>query len=165
MSKSFTTVKSLLPSLSPAEISQVRAMLELLDKSNSKRTANGSATADSLEFLFYKELAGALLDFGIKMPPIAVVKRGRLHRPYKEGKEVIEDFLEEAAKPGRLTRIQRTKVYRLVFGMLLRWMRNRGIPVTLNSALNNLDKIPQLLMQEFPGYVETGLLLRLVATL
>lgn len=165
MSKSFTTVKNLLPSLSPAELSQVRALLDLLGKSSAKRSVNGSATEESLDFLFYKELASALLDVGLKLPPIPVLKRGKLYRPFKEGKEIVEDFLDSAAKPGRLTRIQRIKVYRLVFKLLIDWMKSRSIPISLNTVMLNLNRIPQLLMQEFPGYIETGLFLKLIGSL
>lgn len=165
MSKSFNTVKNLLPSLSPSELSQIKALLDLLGASSAGRKANGSATEDSLDQMFYEELGLALLEFGIKVPPYVVLKRGRNYKSYKKGKETLEDFLEKAAKPGRLTRIQRKKLYRISFKMLVNWLRDRNIPVSVNSVSLNLEKVPQLLMQDFPGYIETGLFMKLVESL
>lgn len=165
MSRSFETVKSLLPTLNPSELSQIKALLDLLGVSSATRKANGYATEDSLDQMFYEELGLALLEYGIKVPPYVVLKRGRSYKAYKQGKESLEDFLERAAKPGRLTRVQRKKLYRMSFKLLLNWLRDRGVPVSINSVSLNLEKVPQFLMRDFPGYVETGLFMKLVESL
>lgn len=55
-------------------------------------------------------------------------------------------------------RLERLKAFRLLTRVLLRFLENARVPITLKTVVQNLDKIPRLVDDEFPGYLESGVL-------
>lgn len=165
MSSNLTKVKTLLPQLAPNELMQVRDLVSALCNTAVKRSKDGSATEESLEFLFYREFAEALLEESIKLPPQSLFKKSRTYPKYREAREAIEDFVENVTKPKKVTRIQRAKLYGLLMKIVVKFIKSKSIPLSAHTLALNLERGPQLLREDFPGYIESGLFMKLVEKL
>lgn len=90
--------------------------------------------------------------------PLGVVKRAPWWPKLKKDAAGIADYLTAHAPAVMTKRLVRQRAYYIVVGILVRWVERIGIPVTPRSLAQNMDKVPGILDQQFPGYAESGYL-------
>lgn len=73
----------------------------------------------------------------------------------KEKIKAVQSFLDSMGKP---TRAKQTVILKLSIRMLVENLRNRGMPVTPAVVLRQMHLLPSVLDRHFPGYVQFGLL-------
>ena len=121
---------------------------------------SGSGTAqddsDHDSVLVYDVLERMMLTRGVRVPPLAVVRRGRAGRSLVQGSHRLVQLVRTdlAAKKPAQVRVG----IELVLRLTARRMRRAGVPVSAESIAFNLGKCSEWVDLEFPGYRENGLL-------
>jgi len=80
-------------------------------------------------------------------------------RSLVSGFDCFDGWASEATKTtGRLTKGERLALFSLSLSLLIKHFNKNEIPVSLSSISKNLDKIPGVVGNSFPGYATNGLL-------
>ncbi len=94
---------------------------------------------------------------GKKLPKSPSYLPPKLYRDLKSGWSVADDLLSQAMPRARLT--QRTKFYRIVVLTVIDYIHNlENVPVGTKTVVAQLQNCPALLHQQFPGYLQAGLM-------
>lgn len=136
--------------LSPAELRDLAARATFL------ASTGGSSTADEALPLVFSQVQQILKDAGVETPPLKVVKAQGYYKALLEGSDTLIQYINANLHPE--SRGEKIKGVQVLLRMLVRWLENCGIPVSVGTVARNLSKVPSLVEKEFPGYRESGLL-------
>ncbi len=142
-----------LPNLSNKERGRVRAAA-----SGPSPQSKNMHEEDEKFLLFY----GALIEImrevvGKKLPKNASYLPPKLYRDLKSGWSTVDDLLSQALPRAKLT--QRIKFYRIIVLTVIDYIDNlENVPVGTKTVIGQLQNCPALLHQQFPGYLQAGLM-------
>lgn len=132
-----------LPTLSPADLDQVRQRVQLLKGSTSSPAAKKDEN-DWLERGFEAELQRQGLLAGH-------IWKNLFPKNWNEKSTAICGYLLKGV-PYKLNYAQRTALARLSAELLIEYFRAANIKVSPKLLLSNIEKIPQAFEAAFPGY-------------
>ncbi len=116
------------------------------------------AVGEDDQILFYLQLNKGLADKGIPEVPWGIfIKRRSRYKIYRTKFKTVEAYTNKYF--GQLNRRQRQKLYRIYANSLVNWLEQSPfIPLALGAAVSNMDRLPEFMGRDFPGYAECGLL-------
>lgn len=140
-----------LSGLSPQALKSLIARAESL----LPRESTGREETDRDQVL--ASMLSALRAKGLRAPE-AAIRRGPYWPAFQRGADALAAFLLEYAPAVAAKRLRRQMAYDRLLGVLARWLARIKVPVTPKTMIQNLEKIPALVDQQFPGYAQSGLL-------
>jgi hypothetical protein len=161
-----TTKKEVLAYLAKAEpkhLRDIRARCTYLLGPAAAGDEKEQATADVEEQVLYEAARAALSRGGTTTPPYSVFRRGRDYKAFQRGAGIVSAYV--VANFGKMRRAERQDVYELLVRRLAIWLRAGKIMPLMAPVGNNLQKIPALIDEWFPGYRESGLLPQVLVAL
>lgn len=142
MSKNLNDVLAMLPHLRQKDLSTVRAAIDhLLDK----RVENDPTLP---LFGAIKSILGIHTSFH-------QFQAARAYAAWKRAAPAYVQFLD-ATWP-EASKVAKVAITTVLIDMLADDLAGMKVPVTLNSIVTNLERIPQLFDREFPGYRKMGM--------
>ena len=142
-----------LPNLSDKERGRVRAAA-----SGPSSQSKSIHDEDEKFLLFYGTLIEIMQEVvGKKLPKSRSYLPPKLYRDLKSGWSTIDDLLNQTLPRAKLT--QRTKFYRIIVLTVIDYIHNlENVPVGTKTVVAQLQNCPALLHQQFPGYLQAGLM-------
>lgn len=143
-----TPVLERLNELSLDDLRKVKVWLD------AKVKGDGDAAAPGLIYDAARQVVPSL-------PPYAVFAKMPVFAKYKKDYvPMIVSFVKTDMKPK--TRAHKIAAYKLIVQSLKAWMESRNIPISANSLVNAMPNAITALNSEFPGYMRSGLLTKLL---
>ena len=144
--------------LSDKERGKVRAACTTLGVDKPSSQSKSIHEEDEKFLLFYDTLTEIMCDItGKKLPKSPSYLPPKLYRDLKFGWSVVDDLLSQVMPRAKLT--QRTKFYRVVVLTVIDYIHNlENVPVGTKTVVAQLQNCPALLHQQFPGYLQAGLM-------
>lgn len=155
MTKEYNLVIELLNKLSSEEREQVRKrIIAYPDYSSKKKNVNLQEVNDDyiLSGILYELEVRGMKDI---IPSNFYIKNKTSFNSYWEGSNSCRKFLEKGL--GNMITVERLILGRICARSLALQVINFA-PISLDSMLNNVRKIPEALDKSFPGYIQAGLL-------
>ena len=154
----FEELTQAIPNLSREQLTNLKARISfLLDNSivgkARKDARNGERTTGQD---FYHQLATVLTQHGYAYLPYSAFAGTNLFRQFNVRLETIDLLLEQAGNPTS-TRL-RAHFLRCTAQCIVRSLEANHVPVSLRTAVLNMDKAPQYIDDAFPGYIAAGML-------
>ncbi len=142
-----------LPNLSDKERGRVRAAA-----SGPSPQSKSMHDEDEKFLLFYGTLVEIMREVvGKKLPKSASYLPPKLYRDLKSGWSTVDELLDQIKPRARL--MQRTKFYRIVVLTVIDYLDDiEYVPVGTKTVIAQLQNCPALLHQQFPGYLQAGLM-------
>ena len=145
-----TLTKDILNDLTSLDAEALQALRDradfLLDHANETQT-------EGLEEELYHHIRTVLIDNHFPCPPWARFKTTSLIKRYRQACEAIEPFID--AIDG--TRVERTATLNLCLTLVINYLIDRHVPVSIKTIVQNLEKVPELVELSFPGYLQAGI--------
>ena len=144
--------------LSDKERGKVRTACATLGVDEPSSQPKSIHEEDEKFLLFYGVLAEILREVvGKKLPKSPSYLPPKLYRDLKSGWSVADELLSQVMPRAKLT--QRTKFYRVVVLTVIDYIHNlENVPVGTKTVVAQLQNCPALLHQQFPGYLQAGLM-------
>ena len=144
--------------LSNKERGKVRAACTTLGVNESSSQSKSIHEEDEKFLLFYDVLIEIMHDvIGKKLPKSPSYLPPKLYRDLKSGWSVADDLLSQVMPRAKLP--QRIKFYRIVVLTVIDYIHNlENVPVVMKTVVAQLQNCPALLHQQFPGYLQAGLM-------
>ena len=79
--------------------------------------------------------------------------------------QTLEATVNKACALGSKQKSMRNAVRRLMLGCLRNWLKSANVPPSPRALLLNIDKLEYAVDQEYPGYIEAGILCFVLAPL
>ena len=136
-----------LSKMSQAELRQLKARITALIVTDQ---------TDLSDAWLYEALKQHLSSMGVKAPFWPGFQKSAAYSLYRERYRIVVDFVSENSTVR--TQVQRRRAYLILMKMLTRKMTAIGIPLTMRNICTHLKNVPEYFNQQFPGYVESGLL-------
>lgn len=146
-----STTPSDLSGLSPADLQALVLRAQSLLKRH-KVPDREDAEAEVVEafLVILRDKGGA--------PPYGRIRRMHFWPRLKRGARATAEYLRLHAPVAARRKITRQRAYSIMAGVLIRWLERVGVPTGPGTIAKHLDKMPALMDQAFPGYVESNLL-------
>jgi hypothetical protein len=144
--------------LSDKERGKVRAVCTTLGVDEPSSRSKSIHDEDEKFLLFYGVLTEIMREVtGKKLPKSPSYLPPKLYRDLKSGWSIVDDLLNQV-KP-RARNPQRTKFYRIVVLITIEYIHNLdNVPVGIKTVTGQLQNCAELLHQQFPGYLQAGLM-------
>lgn len=143
MNKNLSELLGALPTLSHEELATVRGAIDHL---LSKRSEGDDPTIP---------LFNSILKVLSKQMAFSTFTGTSAYRAWKANAPVCVSFIEttwpEASK------VAKGALMVILIDMLIDDLQGRGVPVTIGTITNNLDRIPQLFDLAYPDYIKMGM--------
>lgn len=147
----FDDVTRLLPGMTPDQLRQVIARSTVL-----LGGADHPPNLDTDLALVHSVVSSVLASRGTRCPPLGVIVRQSYFPELRMGAQVLCEYVDKYVLPS--TRGERAKALRVFIEMIVRGLPPRGIPVTVRTVCQSLTSVGAYVEQQFPGYLESGLL-------
>ncbi len=144
--------------LSDKERGKVRAACDVLGVSEPSSRSKSIHEEDEKFLLFYDSFIEIMQEvIGKKLPKSPSYLPPKLYRDLKSGWSVADELLNQTMPRARLP--QRTKFYHIVVLTVIDYIHNLdNVPVGTKTVVAQLQNCPALLHQQFPGYLQAGLM-------
>ena len=142
--KSAATIIATLPTLTKADLAAVRGAADAL-------LGPQAAPIDTPATPLFEAVTRAL---GLRLG-FAAFSQTATYKPYKRGEVAIADFLGTAFQ-APWDRVTLNAMMQLLIECLTDDLRARRVPLSLGTLCNNLERVPQVFRDAFPGYIESG---------
>ncbi|KKK77950.1 hypothetical protein LCGC14_2848450 [marine sediment metagenome] len=144
--------------LSNKERGKVRAACDSLGVDEPSSRSKSIHEEDEKFLLFYGVLIEILREvIGKKLLKSPSHLSPKLYRDLKSGWSTVDDLLSQV-KP-RARNPQRTKFYRIIVLITIEYIHNLdNVPVGIKTVIGQLQNCAELLHQQFPGYLQAGLI-------
>lgn len=152
MSNMELAVNQILPALAKMneeELKQIHLRASLL-----LSKYGGSDSVD--EQLVFEYVHKVITSTGASLPPFQVFARMPMYVTYKKSIKVFLQFVDEHFKAKK--QIDRREIISVLMAMIRRRLERDGIPVATKTVAEALARIGEIVADEFPGYLESGLL-------
>lgn len=139
-----------LDGLSEGELKQCQAKIKLLLET--------SLTEDTDSELLLE--AAAHLVFGSGHPPLSILRQQAMYKDFREGMEVFLAFFHKhlpSADPR-----DRSYTFSILLQMISRFQLERGVTANLRTLGQGMFRIHEVIQWELPGYLDAGLLNKIV---
>ena len=141
-------ILSALPNLPPTALQQVKARAVAL--------LGTEQASDEDERFVFDQMHRTLEEAGAPAMPWSLFTKARFYAAFKTGVPVLLAFMEQHFKPKH--RLERIKVAGILLDILVQRMRDRRVPVTMQSLTHRLCEVHLAVDRAFPGYTESGML-------
>lgn len=143
-------------SLSPANLHRLRDKVNCLIQLSEVDEDDGDDGR-----LFYDALARSISEAtGKKVLPYHIFTKRDTYSIYKKKLPEVLRFIGENLP--MLKRLERMYLFGIATHVLVTNLQDIQIPVSLRVCCTHLDRIPELMDDAFPGYIQAGLLKMLV---
>jgi hypothetical protein len=133
-----------LPTLTKADLAAVRGAADAL-------LGPQAAPIDTPATPLFEAVTRAL---GLRLG-FAAFSQTATYKPYKRGANAIADFLGKAFSV-EFSMLEYHAINQLLIECLTDDLKARGVPLSLGTLCNNLERVPQVFRDAFPGYIESG---------
>lgn len=141
------TILGALPALSQVDLAAIHAVAGQLLGAATGRSKN-QPTVDSS--LFFDALGAAL-----GQPVFGFNPTIRLR--FDKALPALTSFLDTDFKGWDANKVGQIAFLRMLFNLLVKDLKERGVPPTLGIIVNNMPRIPEVFDAAFPGYRESGI--------
>lgn len=138
-----------LTSYTPDQLREIRARLDALMVDVIKESR-------SCVDLVWHELNDVLVARGCRPMPTHVAKRQGWWATYLIASDDVIRFVTRTMRPKRTA--HRIKAYKFLYELLAVSLEESGVPLSHRALAVNTSKIPGVVDQQFPGYVQNDLL-------
>jgi hypothetical protein len=144
--------------LSDKERGRIRAACTTLGVDEPSSRSKSIHEEDEKFLLFYGVLTETMREVvGKKLPKSASYLPPKLYHDLKSSWVVVDKLLSQIKPRARLP--QRTKFYHIVVLITIDYIHNlENVPVGIKTVVAQLQNCPALLHQQFPGYLQAGLM-------
>ena len=144
--------------LSDKERGKVRAACTTLGVDEPSSKSKNIHEEDEKFLLFYGVLIEIMREvIGKKLPESPSYLPPKLYQGLKSGWSTVDDLLNQVMPRARNP--QRTKFYRIIVLITIEYIRNLdNVPVGTKTVVAQLQNCAELLYQQFPGYLQAGLI-------
>lgn len=146
----FTSIAGTLPDLSREQLQDLAIRIGTL-LTPEERTDEGEV---------YTVIADVLRYSGIRLPPFGVIRKHAQFKRFREGAETLQAFLHRYT-PG-LRKVERFKALQVLTRVVVRRLHRDNVPVGVLTLSDAFKRIGAIIDDQFPGYVESGLLVTIV---
>lgn len=154
-----TQIVAVLPTLPKDSVERIASACRLI-LAGALDPADGAKDESSERFFVYKSLYDSIMRLGVKHPPPEFHQFKHLHKrhvtPFNAAADTLISFVAAAFTPKH--KLERMKAYRLCFDVLRDQLRAEGESIGVVSLIGQMNLIPSLIDNAFPGYAEAGLL-------
>ena len=150
-----STIKELLPELSPVELKEVIFMAEFY------RERKAMSLLDVNDELFYASLTEELSRrLCTSFAPLPLLKKNsaKTFNKFLQVSTTFNAWLDKIFVGTTITRLQRRRLAIVAIEIVVDNVENSKVPLSLTSALNFFVNFPGLFNKAFPGYLESGML-------
>lgn len=161
MSKSKVSVDdiiSALPSLSEEERGKIKIACNMLGAKEGEEVGEDTTVDNCDNFmLFYSTLSEHLNEFNLRYDPryystLPAPIKQNLRTGWNEIERILDKCNEKKVYKGK-----RLKFYRIVFKVVIDYLDERSVPISMKTISSQLPNCVSLLNQQFPGYMKSGL--------
>lgn len=146
-------IVGLLPSLTPAELQQVRLKVGALLSVSGSVPSHGQVIVDSDESWVLGCICDHCRDNGRDLTPVSMLRNAQGIGTFREYLPQLMRYLETGAGKAR----QRKHILLLTgLDLLAANLERMRIPITSRLLLRNVSRIPAVIDQAFPGYYRNG---------
>ncbi|KKL10980.1 hypothetical protein LCGC14_2550410, partial [marine sediment metagenome] len=144
--------------LSDKDRGKVRAACTTLGIDESSSQSKSIHEEDEKFLLFYDILTEIMQEVvGKKLPKSASYLSPKIYQDLKSSWSTVDELLNQIIPRARLP--QRTKFYRIIVLTVIDYIHNlENVPVGIKTVVAQLQNCPALLHQQFPGYLQAGLM-------
>jgi hypothetical protein len=150
----FNDIHKSLTKLTPKELESLQQRIQvLLDY----------APADSKNQLgseIYLALHKALEQRQIKCPSFNAFKKTRSYKLFFNQVKILQTFDDQL--PTDMTKTTRIFFYAYAIQLLCDWLDTKDVVIRVHSVCGTLHLLPEILEKSFPGYLQSGLLVKVV---
>ena len=143
-----------LSNLKDTELHEVQARTSFLLNGSTTKASDGDIEA------MYDAIIVQLKILHKSCPPFQVFTRSNFYPQFIRNTESIMRFIDENFDCEK--RISRLAMIRFLILMLIRNLDNQSLPLRIGVITTNLSRIPDIVDRAFPGYLESGLLDKVV---
>lgn len=147
---------------SEKELKQIQAIADIrLGNFSAEQAALSNTVSDTYVLMFYDRLKFLLArECDIHILPLHVIRK-RQQKIYKEIEKAATFLyaISERWNPDKSrTRNFAIGVFHLYCKLVIRYLREVNVPISLKTSLQHTDKFIGLVDMSFPGYVESGMI-------
>ena len=143
-----------LPSLSATQLNDVSNRLKILSFASTKEF-NGKS---DFGVRVSEAVCCVLRKIGVECPNPNTLRRSQVYANAKAKFDDLAAFFETISK----SKLEQDAVLMTALEQLYNSMIQWGVPISSNTMLQHIHRIPAALNASFPGYAASGLLLRVV---
>lgn len=157
----FKTILETIPTLDPSQLQKLKGSVTALLSLNggngkSEKSTYQAPWGDDGDFqLALEVIHDELTGLGISTSTYSKPKV-----PYRSKIYGAWQFLDERIPD--LRRVERRALFHTCIRCLIRMLKKQGLPITEIMVLKHLHRLPQALEEGFPGYLEAGMLSKVV---
>lgn len=140
-----------LPTLSKADLEAIYAMTAHLLQGGSQGAVSNGATPDAP--LLFEALSGQLNALA-GWPYVASTKQGKL---LQQRAPEVTKFLSKHFKGWDKNKITQLAIMQLMLNLLRDDLKERGVQPSFGIMVTNLNRLPEVFSNAFPGYLESGM--------
>lgn len=106
---------------------------------------------------FYDVIQSCLLkELGIEKRAFSIFKKSNNFNKFKKSYKDLDVYMKSININNKKS--INYKFYLLFIKLLIDWLQECNIPISLSTVINNMNKIPGLLNQAYPDYIKNGLI-------
>lgn len=149
--EAFSQVATLLRQLSPDELDQVQARVNVLRQSSNPN--RGAAQEEIAEDWILRVVHDMLLTLGVESLHPTMLKQRAPN--FRNNIGILLEFLGKAAGPQR---IHQQKLLAMAVELLYQDLTQQQLPATAITIVRQIHRVPAILDVHFPGYMRNGFL-------
>jgi hypothetical protein len=108
---------------------------------------------------FYDVISACLEEkLKINKIPFTQFKKTNTFKNLKKSHNILLKYLKDMCKDSKNKVFAYNKFYLLSVTLIIDWLENCGIPVSIGTIINNIDKFPSLIDQSYPEYIQNNLI-------
>lgn len=155
MAANVDAITSQLVTLSPEDLSKIKSVADTLLQGNEDQP---TVIVTKDETLLFDAIRKELENIGVGIPmSLHKFSQTKSFKPWKNGYNEIQRFLQQHFRPYAKTRNQRYALYRIFIQTIIQYQKKRHIPVSAGTIIRDMNRIHQTFDSSFPSYLECGL--------
>jgi hypothetical protein len=141
-----------LPVLTSEQLNDVRTRIGLLKS----HPAAGASGARDFSDIVLEAITDVTRKLNIETASFTRLKKNAAYGPYKaKANDLKKTF-------AGMTRVQQTSILNMAVELLYNDMLEWGIAVSAVTLMRHIHRLPATINKHFPGYIQSGLLLKLI---
>lgn len=156
---SLNDVKKLVATLSPDDLKQIKALAEVRLGSEAGGPTQFESFLYGIIDIVHKRRTGTKM-----MPFNMYLKRGKSAKNFKMHAEHLSDWVSDVIKlnEGRTIVGYKNKLLTLLVELVIDDIERRSLPLKTDIIMNALASGPELFNMAYPGYIQCGLVTKLL---
>ena len=146
---------ALVPTLTSAQCSELATRLNILSKGSTK-SSNGKREFGERVLQI---LCTVLTKNNVETPSVTVLRKSAAYAQSREKLQDLQIFFEKISKSKLVQDAILKEAINLLYCDLVQW---KGVAVSSHLMLKHMHRIPATINRHYPGYVQSGLLHKIV---